>query len=86
MKVFSTENIRNIALIGHGDAGKTQLVSSMLYVAGTTPRLGKVDEGTTVTDYEEDSIERKITLNTNLAYLEHKNTKINLLDTPGYAA
>lgn len=86
MKTFPTEKIRNLALIGHGDAGKTQLVSSMLYVAGTTPRLGRVDEGTTVTDYEEDSIERKITLNTNIAYLEYKDTKVNLLDTPGYAA
>ncbi|RMG00365.1 MAG: elongation factor G, partial [Acidobacteria bacterium] len=83
MKTFPTEKIRNLALIGHGDAGKTQLVSSMLYVAGTTPRLGRVDEGTTVTDYEEDSIERKITLNANTAYLEYKDTKVNLLDTPG---
>jgi small GTP-binding protein domain len=86
MKAFSTENIRNLAVIGHGDAGKTQLVSSLLYVAGTTNRWGKVDEGTTVTDYDDDSIERKISLNTNLAHLEFKDTKINLLDTPGYAA
>jgi elongation factor G len=86
MKAFSTENIRNLAVIGHGDAGKTQLVSSLLYVAGATPRWGKVDEGTTVTDYDEDSVERKVTLNTNLAHLEYKDTKINLLDTPGYAA
>jgi elongation factor G len=86
MKAFSTENIRNLAVIGHGDAGKTQLVSSLLYVAGATARWGKVDEGTTITDYEEDSIERKVTLNNNFAHLEHKNTKINLIDTPGYAA
>src|SRR5215210_2756537 len=86
MKAFSTENIRNLAVIGHGDAGKTQLVSSLLQVAGATHRLGKVSEGTTVTDYDEDSIARKVTLNTNLAHLEYKDTKINLLDTPGYAA
>ncbi|HEX8143182.1 MAG TPA: elongation factor G [Pyrinomonadaceae bacterium] len=86
MKAYPTEQIRNLAVIGHGDAGKTQLVSSMLYVAGATPRWGKVDEGTTVTDYDEDSIERKITLNTALAHLEHRETKINLIDTPGYAA
>lgn len=86
MKVYATEAIRNLAVIGHGDAGKTQLVSSLLYVAGATPRWGKVDEGTTVTDYEEDSIARKITLNTALAHLEHRETKINLIDTPGYAA
>src|SRR4028119_1581177 len=86
MKAFSTENIRNLAVIGHGDAGKTQLVSSMLHVAGATTRWGKVDEGTTVTDYEEDSIERKVSLNNNFAHLEHNDTKINLIDTPGYAA
>lgn len=86
MKVYATEAIRNLAVIGHGDAGKTQLISSLLYVAGATPRWGKVDEGTTVTDFEEDSINRKITLNTALAHLEHKETKINFIDTPGYAA
>src|SRR5918997_1864602 len=86
MKAFATENIRNLAVIGHGDAGKTQLVSSLLHVSGTSHRWGKVDEGTTVTDYEEDSIERKISLNNNFAHLEYKDTKINLIDTPGYAA
>ena len=86
MKAYPTNQIRNLAVIGHGDAGKTQLISSLLYVAGATPRWGKVDEGTTVTDYDEDSIARKITLNTALAHLEHKETKINLIDTPGYAA
>jgi elongation factor G len=86
MKSFATDSIRNLAVIGHGDAGKTQLVSSLLYIAGATPRWGKVDEGTTITDHDEDSIERKITLNTALAHLEHRETKINFIDTPGYAA
>ncbi len=86
MKVYATEAIRNLAVIGHGDAGKTQLISSLLYVAGATPRWGKVDEGTTTTDYDEDSIARKITLNTAVAHLEHKENKVNLIDTPGYAA
>jgi len=86
MKAFATENIRNLAVIGHGDAGKTQLVSSLLHVAGTQNRWGKVDEGTTVTDYEEDSIERKVSLNNNFAHTEFKDTKINFIDTPGYAA
>ena len=86
MKAYATEFIRNLAVIGHGDVGKTQLISSLLYVAGTTPRWGKVEEGTTVTDHEEDSIARKITLNTSLAHLEHRETKINFIDTPGYAA
>ena len=86
MKSFATENIRNLAVIGHGDAGKTQLVSSLLHVAGTSHRWGKVDEGTTITDYEEDSIARKVSLNNNFAHAEYKDTKINLIDTPGYAA
>jgi len=86
MKAFATENIRNLAVIGHGDAGKTQLVSSLLHVAGTQNRWGKVDEGTTVTDYEDDSIARKVSLNNNFTHLEYKDTKINFIDTPGYAA
>ncbi len=86
MKVYPTGQIRNLAVIGHGDAGKTQLVSSLLYTTGATPRWGKVEEGTTVTDYEEDSIARKITLNSALAHLEYRDHKINFIDTPGYAA
>ncbi len=86
MKSYPTNQIRNLAVIGHGDAGKTQLTSSLLYVAGATPRWGKVDEGTTTTDYDEDSIARKVTLNTALAHLEWRDHKVNLIDTPGYAA
>ncbi len=86
MKAFDTENIRNLAVIGHGDAGKTQFVSSLLHVSGSSHRWGKVDEGTAITDYDEDSIERKVSLNNNFAHLEYKDTKINLIDTPGYAA
>src|SRR3954466_2079847 len=86
MRSFATENIRNLAVIGHGDAGKTQLVSSLLHVAGMPGRWGKVDEGTTMTDYEEDAIERKVSLNNNFAHAEYQDTKINFIDTPGYAA
>lgn len=86
MKSFDTENIRNLAVIGHGDAGKTQLLSSLLHVAGTSHRWGKVDEGTTITDYDEDSIARKVSLNSAIAHLFHNDTKVNLIDTPGYAA
>ncbi|MBP7415871.1 MAG: elongation factor G [Pyrinomonadaceae bacterium] len=86
MKAFATENIRNLAVIGHGDAGKTQLVSSLIHTAGSQQRWGKVDEGTTITDYDEDSIERKVSLNNNFAHAEYQDTKINFIDTPGYAA
>src|SRR5256885_3417846 len=86
MKVYATEAIRNLAVIGHGDAGKTQLISSLLFVAGATPRWGKVDEGTTVTDHDEDAIARKITLNNQLAHCEWREHKIIRIDTPGFSA
>ncbi len=86
MKVFDSEQIRNIALAGHGDSGKTSLTSALLYSAGAVNRLGSVDEGNTTTDYDEDEIARKITISTALAHCEWKETKINILDTPGYRA
>jgi elongation factor G len=86
MKAYPTNQIRNLAVIGHGHAGKTQLVSSLLHLAGATPRWGKVDEGTTTTDHDEDAISRKITLNSQLAHLEWREHKVNLIDTPGFSA
>src|SRR5687768_4886475 len=86
MKVFDPENIRNVAVVGHGDSGKTSLVSAMLYSAGAVNRLGRVDDGTTVTDYDDEEIARKISLHSALAHCEWRKTKINLLDTPGYRA
>jgi elongation factor G len=86
MKVYETNQIRNVGIVGHGDAGKTSLVSAMLFDAGATNRLGRVDEGTTVTDYDEDEITRKITIHSSLAHCEWNGTKINIMDTPGYAA
>ncbi|MBC7929855.1 MAG: GTP-binding protein, partial [Rubrivivax sp.] len=86
MKAYPTNQIRNLACIGHGHAGKTQLVSSLLHLAGATTRWGKVDEGTTVTDHDEDSIARKITLNNQLAHCEWREHKVNLIDTPGFSA
>src|SRR5207247_2394096 len=62
MKVYQTKEIRNLGLVGHGDAGKTSLAACMLYVAGATPRLGRVADGTTVTDYDEEERERKLTM------------------------
>ncbi|MBZ5638642.1 MAG: elongation factor G [Acidobacteriia bacterium] len=86
MKVFDTADLRNIALIGHGDSGKTTLASGMLFVAGAVSRFGHVEDGTTVTDFDDEEIERKISLQTALAHLEWRDKKVNLLDTPGYAA
>ena len=86
MKAYSTQEIRNLGIVGHGDAGKTSLVAAMLFAAGATSRLGRVDEGTAPTDFDEEEIARKISLNTGTAYAEYKNTKINFVDTPGYAA
>ena len=86
MKAYPTNQIRNLAVIGHGHAGKTQLVSSLLHLAGATQRWGKVDEGSTTTDFDEDSIARKITLNSQLAHCEWREHKVNLIDTPGFSA
>ena len=86
MKVYSTQELRNLGIVGHGDAGKTSLVAAMLFATGATSRLGRVDEGTAPTDYDEEEISRKISLNITTAYAEHKGAKVNLIDTPGYAA
>jgi elongation factor G len=83
MKVFDAAGIRNVALVGHSGSGKTQLASALLFDAGAVNRFGKVDEGTTVTDYDEEAIARKHTLSASLAYLEWNKHKINLIDTPG---
>src|SRR5215211_106474 len=85
MKVYDAVSIRNVALIGHSGAGKTQLLSALLFDAGAVNRLGRVDDGTTVTDYDEEEIARKHTLTSSLAYTEWNKTKINFIDTPGMA-
>jgi len=98
MKAYPTKDIRNIGIVGHGGTGKTQLVSSLLFTAGMTNRLGKVAEGNTVTDWDDEEITRKISIQTGLAYLEWpapgagealpsgspEKVKINVLDLPGY--
>jgi len=83
MKVFDAAGIRNVALVGHSGSGKTQLASALLFDAGAVNRFGKVDEGTTVTDYDEEAIARKHTLSATLATLEWNKYKVNLIDTPG---
>ena len=85
MKVYDATSLRNVAIVGHGGCGKTQLVSTMLFVAGAVNRIGRVDEGTTVTDFDEEEIARKHTLSSSLAYAEWQKTKINIIDTPGFA-
>src|SRR5688500_5739459 len=84
MKVYDAASIRNVAVVGHGGSGKTQLVSALLFTSGMVNRLGKVDEGNTVTDYDDEEISRKHTLSASLAYAEWNKTKINLIDTPGF--
>jgi len=84
MKVYDAASIRNVAVVGHGGCGKTQLVSALLFSAGMINRLGLVDDGTTVTDYDDEEIARKHTLGAGLAYAEWDKTKINLIDTPGF--
>jgi len=84
MTVYATENIRNVAVIGHPDTGKTSLVSAMLFDSGAVNRLCKVDDGNTTTDFDDDEHERKITINTAVAHFAHREVKVNLIDTPGY--
>src|SRR5205809_1641998 len=84
MKVYSGSEIRNVALVGHNDTGKTTLVSQLLFNTGGTTRLGRIDDGTTAADFDQDEIERTHAISAAAAYVEWKNTKINLLDTPGF--
>jgi len=84
VKVYEGANIRNVALLGHGRAGKTSLVSAMLSTAQATDRLGRVDDGTAITDYDEEEIARKMSIASALAYVEWGKTKINFIDTPGF--
>jgi elongation factor G len=86
MKAYQSNEIRNIGVVGHGDSGKTSLVAGMLHAAGATPRLGRVADGTTVTDFDEEERERGITMQSALAFCEWNGHKINFIDTPGYAA
>ncbi len=84
MKVFDTADIRNVALIGHGHSGKTSLASAMLFTAGATDRHLKVDEGNTITDFDEEEVARKITIFSSVAAFPWQKTKLNIIDTPGF--
>ena len=85
MKDYSADRIRNIALIGHGGSGKTSLTAALLFDTGATSRLTRVDKGNTVTDFEPEEVERKISISSAMAFVEWKDHKVNIVDTPGYS-
>src|SRR5918911_3110077 len=84
MKVYGSNAIRNVAFVGHGASGKTSLVDALAFVSGASRRHGSIKDGTTLTDYSPDEIDRKHSINLGLGYAEWLDTKINLIDTPGY--
>ncbi len=84
MKEYTTEFLRNVALVSHGGAGKTMLAEAFLHVTGATTRLGKVEDGTTVSDYDDEEHRRKISLYASVLPVEHRDHKINVIDAPGY--
>ena len=85
MKEYATQNIRNIVLLGHGSTGKTSLAEAALFVSGGINRLGRVEDGTTTSDFDPDEIKRKVSINASLAPVEWRDHKLNLIDAPGYA-
>ena len=84
MNVYKTDSIRNVAVLGHGGAGKTTLTESMAHLTGLTGRMGTVTDGNTISDYDKEEIKRKFSISTAVVPIEWKNTKINILDTPGF--
>ncbi|MBR6328637.1 MAG: GTP-binding protein, partial [Lachnospiraceae bacterium] len=84
MQVYTTEKIRNVVVMGHGGCGKTSLVEAMAHMAKVTTRLGKVDDGNTISDFDKEEIKRKFSIHTSVVPIEWENTKINIFDTPGY--
>jgi elongation factor G len=84
VKVYESKDIRNVGVVGHGSSGKTSLTSGLLFATGASNRLLRVDEGNTITDFDDEEIQRRFTISTAVATAEWKKTKINILDTPGY--
>ena len=84
MNVYTTDKIRNVVLLGHGGAGKTTLAEAMAYLAGITSRMGKVEDGNTLSDFDKEEQKRHISISTTTIPLEWDGHKINLLDTPGF--
>ncbi len=85
MKEYDTRSIRNVAIVGHGGTGKTSLAEAMLFESGAINRLGRVEDGNTTSDFDPDELKRKMSVNTSIVPCEWKGTKVNILDTPGYA-
>ncbi|MEO0099224.1 MAG: GTP-binding protein, partial [candidate division WOR-3 bacterium] len=85
MKEYSADKIRNIGFFGHSSSGKTSVADTLIFLLGTNPRRGKVDDGTSFFDYDEDEINRKVSINLALGYGEYNGFLFNLIDTPGYA-
>ena len=84
MKVYRTDEIRNVVLLGHGGSGKTSLVEAMSYISGATSRMGKISEGNTISDFDKEEQKREFSITTSLVPIEWEKAKINILDTPGY--
>ena len=84
MNIYTTDKIRNVALLGHGGSGKTSLAEAMAYLSGITSRLGKVEDGNTVSDFGKEEQKRKISISTSVIPVEWEGYKINILDTPGF--
>ena len=88
MKTYPTKDIRNVVLLGHGGAGKTTITEALAHITGVTGRMGKVDDGNTISDYDKEEIKRKFSISTSVVPIEYKGAegdiKINILDTPGY--
>jgi len=84
MKEYSTDKIRNVVLASHSGAGKTILCEAFLHSTGATTRMGKIEDGTTVSDFDEEEVRRTISLSTSVIPVEYRDVKINVLDTPGY--
>ena len=85
MPKYGLDNIHNTVLLSHGGAGKTSLVEAMLFTAGAIGRLGKVDDGSSTSEYDPDEIKRKISINLSLLPAEWRENKLNIIDVPGYA-
>ena len=85
MAKFASEDLRNVGVIGHDDTGKTTLVSACLYTTGAVTRLGRVEEGNSTTDFDEEEIDRQISIQVGLAHAQWRGSQITFVDTPGYA-